>query len=229
MTSEGPARQNQRRLRSHLPRKLTSAVIKPARKSSDITPHPFAKFWLGPTGHGFAISNRRKRAKITTLHPTASQPARGKTWSRAIPVWCCQANQPNPATGKARISSSTTHPGSCNLRISSARVQIQTPAKKERKTKNRNRATLVNCPRANNQTSPRREPTVPGATGERPVPSPRAKNTINLSILTGSQRSTYRRDRARDCATNTPPQSKRSEAQPPIWQLQQIARSRYVP
>ena len=136
---------------------------------------------------------RRFPARPRKNTPTRphERPRRVFAWALPCPKRIHQTATPYSAkqSGTATISSMTIEPGSRRPRIVSARPQNQTDAALNNNSDPTKNAKLPGNSSRMNSGKPSNVPTVPGATGERPVPSPCAMRRMSLS--TGQQSLRY--------------------------------------
>ena len=99
-----------------------------ASRSSIVTPQPPGNAWLGPIGHGLAMSKNRNSNTMATDQCQVVSPKKNRH-SGIVPfVKFSDETQPAKQSGAATISSMTTEPGSRWSRIVSAQPQNQTDA-----------------------------------------------------------------------------------------------------
>ena len=168
---------------------MTRLTYRAANRSSIVTPQPPGSAWLGPIGHGLAMSNSRNSNTMATDQCQVDSPKKNHH-SGIVPfVKYSDETQPAKQSGTATISSMTIEPGSRRPRIVSARPQNQTDATLSNNSDPTKNAKLPGNSSRMNSGKPSNVPTVPGATDERPVPSPCAMRRISLS--TGQQSLRY--------------------------------------
>ena len=136
-----------------------------ASRSSIVTPQPPGNAWLGPIGHGLAMSNRRNNNTMTTDQCQVVSPKKYVHSGIEPLAKYSDDTQPQKQSGTATISSMTTEPGSRWSRIVSAQPQNQTDATPSNTSELTKNAKLPGNSSRMNSGKPSSVPTVPGATG----------------------------------------------------------------